>query len=91
MNCYIFSCGNDGKTFSRDIKSGKLVFTFTVNIDITSDIAFSSNEDLVVTCSYDRKISVFLLLTMIVKRKLKAYVAAESAWCYIIQLDDSAR
>ena len=42
-NKYMFSCGDDGKTFAIDIKSGKIAFTLPVHVDTVNDIAFSSN------------------------------------------------
>ena len=73
LNRYMFSCGDDGKTFAIDIKSGKLVFTLPIHIDAVNDIAFSKNGNWVATASYDRKISIFSLVTMSPKEKLKAH------------------
>jgi len=42
-NKYMFSCGDDGKTFAFDISSGKLAFTLPIHTDTVNDIAFSSN------------------------------------------------
>ncbi|WP_455755894.1 WD40 repeat domain-containing protein [Sulfurimonas sp.] len=70
---YMFSCGDDGKTFAMDIKSGKLAFTLPVHVDTVNDIAFSSNGNWVATCSYDRKVSVFHLAMMTPKHKLKSH------------------
>ncbi|MDQ7043128.1 MAG: hypothetical protein Q9M34_06300 [Sulfurimonas sp.] len=75
LNRYMFSGGEDGKTFAIDIKSGKLVFTLPVHVDTINDIAFSANGNWVATCSYDRKISIFSLVTMTAKTKLKAHGA----------------
>ena len=72
-NKYMFSCGDDGKTFAFDIKSGKLAFTLPVHVDTVNDIAFSSNGNWVATASYDRKISIFHLSMMTPKHKLKAH------------------
>jgi len=76
LNRYMFSCGDDGKTFAIDIKSGKLVFTLPVHVDTVNDIAFSKNGNWVATASYDRKISIFSLVTMTQKDKLKAHASA---------------
>lgn len=76
LNRYMFSCGDDGKTFAIDIQSGRLVFTLPSHVDTVNDIAFSSNSNWVATASYDRKISVFNLVTMTPKDKLKAHAAA---------------
>ena len=75
LNRYMFSCGDDGKTFAIDIKSGKLVFTLPIHVDTVNDIAFSKNGNWVATASYDRKISVFSLVTMTQKEKLKAHAS----------------
>ncbi len=75
LNRYMFSCGDDGKTFAMDIKSGKLVFTLPVHVDTVNDIAFSKNGNWVATASYDRKVSIFSLVTMTQKEKLKAHAA----------------
>ena len=72
---YMFSCGDDGKTFAIDIKSGKLAFTLPVHVDTVNDIAFSSNGNWVATCSYDKKISVFHLSMMTPKHKLKSHAS----------------
>ena len=72
-NKYMFSCGDDGKTFVIDIHSGKLVFTLPMHIDAVNDIVFSSDGNLVATCSYDRKISLFNLTMMTQQHKLKAH------------------
>ena len=72
-NKYMFSCGDDGKTFALDIKSGKLAFTLPVHIDAVNDIAFSSNGNWIATASYDRKVSVFNLAMMKQKHSLKAH------------------
>ncbi len=72
---YMFSCGEDGKSFAFDIKSGKLVFTLPVHVDTVNDIAFSKNSNWVATASYDKKISLYNLATMTPKTKLKAHAA----------------
>ena len=70
---YMFSCGEDGKTYALDLKSGKLVFTLPVHIDTINDIAFSKNSNWVATASYDKKISLFNLAAMSLKTKLIAH------------------
>jgi len=72
---YMFSGGDDGKTFVVDVKTGKLVFTLPVHVDTINDIAFSPNGNWVATASYDRKISLFNIATMTPKTKLKAHAA----------------
>jgi hypothetical protein len=76
LDRYMFSCGDDGKTFAIDIKSGKLVFTLPAHVDTINDIAFTKNGNWVAICSYDRKITLFSLVTMTSKPKLKAHAAA---------------
>ncbi len=75
LSRYMFSCGDDGKTFAIDVKSGKLVFTLPHHADTINDIAFSKNSNWVATASYDRKISLFNLVTMAPKDKLIAHSA----------------
>lgn len=72
-NKYMFSCGDDGKTYAFDISSGKLAFTLPIHTDTVNDIAFSSNGNWLATSSYDRKISIFNIATMTLKHKLKAH------------------
>lgn len=74
-NRYMLSCGDDGKTFAVDIKSGKLAFTLPVHVDTVNDIAFSKNKNWIATASYDRKVSLFNLSMMTPKQKLKAHSA----------------
>jgi len=72
---YMFSCGDDGKTFAIDTNSGNLVFTLPIHVDTVNDIAFSSNSNWLATASYDRKISLFNLVTMTPKAKLQGHSA----------------
>ena len=75
LSRYMFSCGDDGKTFAIDVESGKLIFTLPPHADTINDIAFSRNGNWVAVASYDRKISLFSLVTMTSKNKLKAHSA----------------
>jgi WD40 repeat protein len=75
LSRYMFSSGDDGKTFAIDIRSGKLVFTLPHHVDTINDIAFSPNGNWVATASYDRKIALFSLLTMTPKSRLKSHSA----------------
>jgi len=75
VNKYMFSCGDDGKTFAVDISSGKLAFTLPVHVDTVNDIAFSSNGNWVATASYDKKISIFHLTMMVPRCKLKSHAS----------------
>lgn len=75
LSRYMFSCGDDGKTFAIDVKTGKLVFTLPHHADTINDIAFSANSNWIATASYDRKISLYNLVTMTPKEKLKAHAA----------------
>jgi len=72
---YMFSCGEDGKTFALDIKSGKLAFTLPMHIDSISDIAFSDNGAFLATTGYDKRVSLFNLSTMSPVCKLKGHTA----------------
>ena len=72
---YMFSCGDDGKTFAVDIKSGKIAFTLPIHIDTVNDIAFSENGQWLVTASYDRKVSLFNLDMMTPKYQIKSHSA----------------
>ena len=72
---FMFSCGDDGKTFAIDTKSGKLAFTLPLHTDTINDIAFSENGNWVATASYDRRVSLFNLSVMTPKHKLKAHSA----------------
>jgi len=73
---YMFSCGDDGKTFGIDINSGQLALTLPVHVDSVSDIAFSNDGQLVATASYDKNIFIFSLSMMTSKCKLKAHSSA---------------
>jgi hypothetical protein len=74
-NRYMFSSGEDGKTFAVDIRSSKLAFTLPSHADTVNDIAFSENGNWVATVSYDRKISIFNLSMMTQKHRLKHHSA----------------
>ncbi len=74
-SCYMFSCGDDGKSFAFDIESSKLVFTLPLHAGAVNDIAFSDNGNWVATAGFDRKISLFSLVTMTPKNKLKSHSA----------------
>jgi hypothetical protein len=75
LSRYMFSGGEDGKTFAIDVESGKLVFTLPPHADTINDIAFSQNGNWVGIASYDRKISIYNMVTMTPKNKLKAHSA----------------
>lgn len=70
---YMFSCGDDGKTFALDVKSGKLAFTLPVHVDTINDIVFTPNGQWVATASYDKKVSIFNIAMMTPKHKLKLH------------------
>lgn len=76
LSRYMFSCGDDGKTFVVDVKSGKLVFTLPHHADTINDIAFSQNGNWIATASYDKKILLYNLVTMSSKDKLRAHSSA---------------
>ncbi|WP_457749244.1 WD40 repeat domain-containing protein [Sulfurimonas sp.] len=75
LSRYMFSCGDDGKTFVMDVKSGKLIFTLPHHADTINTVAFSSNGNWVATGSYDKKILLFNLVTMVSKEKFKGHSA----------------
>ncbi|MCF6339216.1 MAG: WD40 repeat domain-containing protein [Sulfurimonas sp.] len=75
-NKYMFSCGDDGKTFAIDINTGALMFTLPIHIDGVNDIAFSQNGQWLATGSYDKNIFLFNLATVSPKSKLKAHSSA---------------
>lgn len=75
LNRFMLSGGDDGKVFAIDVKSGKLMFTLPSHIDTINDIAFSKNANWVATASFDRKISVYNIVTMTPKDRLKAHAA----------------
>jgi WD40 repeat protein len=72
---YMFTGGEDGKTFVVDLKTGKLAFTLPHHADTINEIAFSPNGNWCVTVSYDRKVGVFNIATMTPKHKLKLHAA----------------
>lgn len=72
-NGYMFSCGEDGKTFAIDIKSGKLAFTLPPHADTINDIVFSDNAQWLATVGYDRKVSIFNLAMMTPRHSLKIH------------------
>ena len=72
---YMFSCGDDGKIFAVDTRSGKIAFTLPIHVDTVNDIAFSSNAQWVATASYDKKVSIFNLDMMTPKHQLKVHSA----------------
>ena len=74
-NRYMFSGGDDGKTFAIDIHSAKLAFTLPMHVDAVNDIAFSPNGNWIATASYDKNISLFNMATMTPKQKLKLHDA----------------
>lgn len=75
LNRYLFSCGDDGKTYAVELKSAKLVFTLPFHIDTINDIAFSQNGNWVATASFDKKVSLYNLATLTPKAKLIAHKA----------------
>jgi hypothetical protein len=73
---YMFSGGEDGRTFVVDIQSGQLALTLPHHADTINDIAFSPNGEWVATASYDKTISLFHLALMTPKHKLKGHSKA---------------
>ena len=72
---YIFTGGEDGKTFAIDINTDKLAFNLPIHVDTVNDIAFSQNAQWVATASYDKKISLYNIAMMKPKFRLKAHRA----------------
>ena len=70
LNRYMFSCGEDGKTFAVEIKNAKLAFTLPMHADSINDIAFSDNGVWLATASYDKKVFLFNMDNMSLKYKL---------------------
>lgn len=60
-NRYLFSCGDDGKTFGMDMAHGKLALTLPHHPDRINDIAFNKTGQWVATCGFDRKVSIYNL------------------------------
>ena len=80
---YMFSCGDDGKTFVVDIKSGKLAFTLPPHADTINDIVFTKNAQWIATASYDRKVSIYNLAMMTPKHKIKIGSAPVVKLCFL--------
>ncbi len=80
---YMFSCGDDGKTFVVDIKSGKLAFTLPPHADTINDIVFTKNSQWIATASYDRKVSIYNLAMMTPKHKIKVGSAPVMKVCFL--------
>ena len=72
-NRYLFSCGDDGKSFGMDMQSGKLALTLPYHPDTVNDIVFNKTGQWVATCSYDRKVSVYNLDMMQPLGKLRGH------------------
>lgn len=75
-NRYLFSCGDDGKTFAINIKTRKLAFTLPIHTDTVTDIVFSRDAQWIATASYDKKIQIFDMLTMSRKHRLIGHTGA---------------
>ena len=73
LNRYVFSCGDDGKIFALDIKSGKLTFVLPKHNDRVNDVAFSSNGLWYISVGYDKKVIIFNLTTMKITHKLSLH------------------
>lgn len=75
MGKYMLSCGDDGKTFATDIRSGQLAFTMPIHADAINDVVFNFNGTWIATASYDRRILLFNLAMMTPKHRLKGHGA----------------
>lgn len=80
---YMFSCGDDGKTFAVEIKSGKLAFRLPVHKDIVYDIAFSDDAQWLATASYDKTISLFFLPNKIPKHLMISHSEPVKKLCFL--------
>lgn len=67
---YMFSCGDDGKSYAVDMQNKKIAFTLPIHSDSLTDIAFSKNAQWLATASYDKKIHLFNIITMSKKHRL---------------------
>ena len=75
-NRYLFSCGDDGKTFGMDMENAKLALTLPPHPDTVNDIAFNKTGQWVATCSYDKKVSIYNLDMMQPLGKLRGHSKA---------------
>lgn len=80
---YMFSCGDDGRTFAVEIKSGKLAFILPVHKDIVYDIAFSDDAKWLATASYDKTISLFFLPNKIPKHLMISHTEPVKKLCFL--------
>lgn len=67
---YMFSCGDDGRTYAIDILNKNIAFTLPLHSDSVNDIAFSKNAQWVATASFDKKIYLFNMITMLKQHRL---------------------
>jgi len=74
-NRYMFSSGEDGKTFALDIKSGNIAFSLPNHADTINDIVFTENGQWVATAGYDKKVSIFNLTMMVSKHRVQIHSA----------------
>ncbi|MEA2092049.1 MAG: WD40 repeat domain-containing protein [Campylobacterota bacterium] len=72
-NRYMFSCGDDGKSFAIDIKNKRIAFILPAHVDTVNEIAFSENGEWIATASYDKKIQIFNTTMMARKHRLIAH------------------
>lgn len=72
-NRYMFTCGDDGKSYAFDMKSKKIAFTLPLHVDTVNDLAFSKNGQWISTVSYDKKIQIYNVTMMARKHRLVAH------------------
>ncbi|MCW8839275.1 MAG: hypothetical protein OQK11_11290 [Thiovulaceae bacterium] len=82
-NRYMFSCGDDGKTFALGIESAKLASVLPAHKDIVYDIAFSDDARWVATASHDKTISLFYLPNKIPKHFMYAHSEPVKKLCFL--------
>ncbi|WP_373069726.1 WD40 repeat domain-containing protein [Sulfurimonas sp.] len=80
---YMFSCGDDGKTYVIEIATLKLAFLLPVHKDIVYDIAFSDDGRWVATASHDKTISLFYLPNKIPKHYMFAHSEPVKKLCFL--------
>jgi len=80
---YMFSCGDDGKTFAVEIESAKLAVVLPAHKDIVYDIAFSDDAKWLATASHDKTISLFYLPNKIPKHFMYAHSEPVKKLCFL--------
>jgi hypothetical protein len=82
-NRYMFSCGDDGKTYVIEIESSKLVFILPPHKDVVYDIVFSDDARWLATASHDKSISLFYLPNKIPKHFMYSHTEPVKKLCFL--------